>query len=858
MYLTRYLTTRSVRSRPLRTLLSMFGIVLGVGGVLAMGMTNQAAMVSIERVFEDASGRTDLSIISTSSSQGFSEQTVRKVSSVSGVKSAIPLLKAQTVLAENAPPGEIGISFLGASAGGFALNGIDPALDPLARDYRIESGRFLSGEDTAYEIVLVENYAAEEDIEIGDRISILTPNGVERLRVVGLMAREGPGLTNNGSFGVVPLQTAQRMFNRLGQLDQIDILLQDNSKSFLETLRQTIESRLGANYSVVYPAAQGQRMTQMLSNYQIGLNFLSGIALFVGAFLIYNAFAMTVVERTREFGMLRTIGMTRGQVIKQVMIEALLLGIIGSGLGILLGIGLSRGLANLMTSMLGSEIENLMIPLDTLLISLFTGIGVTVVAAILPAMQAGRISPITAVRFRGLSREGWLIRHGWKPGLALVLISTLLLVVYPFQNDTNFQIGSMVVFILFGGGTLMLPASVGLWERLTRPAIEFLYGSSGALGSRNTQRARSRTTLTVAAVMVGIAMIIVVGSMTSSFAKDLTDWLNAFLGGDLYISSSVPLRGDVARRIESVQGVEAVAQVRYLPAEWRLPNGDTETINLMAIEPVSYTNVTNFVFSNSNADPQAAQKRLLEGDAVFISSVISEKQGLQVGDTVQLKTRLGVKPFEVAAVIVDFYNQGMVMTINWSDLRRYYRVNDSSTYLVGIQPQLTAGEVETRIDQLYGKRYNLIIEANESVRGRIFNLMDQAFRMFDVLAMISVIVASLGVVNTITMNVVERTREIGMLRAVGMSRTQVIWMIMAEASLMGWMGGLIGLGFGVLLSWVFLQGMTAMSGYALDFVVPIHSVLLGLAVALIIAQAAALLPALRAASTRILDAIHYE
>jgi len=859
MLLTRYLTLRSLRARPLRVVLSMFGILIGVAGILAIGIANQAAMDSITRLFEDTSGKADLMVTSSGSDSGFSETVQRSVLGVAGVQSALPVVRAQTALASDAVQNELGLSFFGTESGGLLLYGVDPLGEPQVRDYTLTAGRFLSGEDDAYELVLVENYAADEEIEVGDRVGILTPNGVEKLRVVGLMAREGPGQTNNGVFGVLPVQAAQQLFDRQGEIDQLDLVLEQKESSQVEHIYQTLQKRLGAGYSVTYPAGQGQRMTQMLSNYQIGLNFLSGIALFVGAFLIYNAFAMTVVERTREFGMLRAIGMTRRQITRQMLVEALVLGVTGSLLGVLVGIAGARGLVGMMGTLLGSPIDaDLGIPVGTLAVSLVVGIGVTLVAAALPSIQAGRISPIAALRIRGVARDGWILRHGWKLGTALLAVSTALLIWNPFADDPMFRAGSMVVFAMFTGITLVIPAMVDAWERLTRPLMAAVYGASGALGSRNIQRSRSRTTLTVGALLIGVAMILVVRGMTGSFAADLRVWIEAYLGGDLYIHSTVPLRADIARQISAVDGVSAVAPIRYQPTEMRLPDGSYETITYMAIDPAAYTRVTSFVFSDSRADQKAALNRLATGDALFISSVLAEKYGWQPGDQVTLKTRSGAHAFTVAAVVVDFFNQGLVVTGNWNDLRRYFRSNEASTILVRVSDGQSASAVQADIDGQYGKRYRLSMDSNESIRARIFTLMDQAFSMFDVLAILSVVVASLGVVNTLTMNVIERTREIGMLRATGMTRRQVILMVMAEAGLMGMIGGLLGLVFGVLLSRIFLTGMTAMSGYRLDFVMPLGGILTGLVVALVVSQLAAFPPARRAARTNVLEAIQYE
>jgi len=858
MMLTRLLTLRSMRTRYWRVLLSGFGIVLGVAGVLSISITNQAALDSITRLFANTSGRVSLSIIPAGAESGFPEDALSTAAAVPGVRRALPLVTAQTLLAGEEPVDEIGISFFGMSSGGFLLHGIDPAAEQLARDYVLEAGRFLSSDAAALEIVLTAAYAEDMEVSVGERIEILTPNGVERLRLVGLIAKEGPGLTNNGAFGVVPLRTAQQLFNRQGKLDAIDLLADDTTSAGLETLKENLQTRLGSAYSVIYPSSQGQRMTQMLTNYQIGLHFMSGIALFVGAFLIYNAFAMNVVERMREFGMLRTIGMTRSQITFQMLVEAGILGIFGSALGAVAGMALSRGLAALMSILIGADLGQIQLSTGALLVSLSLGLFVTLGAAAVPSIQAGRISPMTALRIRGVQSEGWLVRHGWKPGVFLLASATALLLWNPFPFDPQFRLGSLTVFALFTGATLIIPVTVSGWERLNRPLLQLLYGSSGFLGSRNIQRSRIRTTLTVAALMVGVSMIMTTQSLTGSFASDLRQWIDSYIGGDLYVSSSVPLRGDIARRIERVTGVEAVAQIRYLPVEWRITEKSFDTINLMAVEPASYARVTSFVFADTLSGENAALNRLALGDAVFVSSVLAEQHGLRPGDKVYIKTRQGVRPFEVAAVVIDFYNQGQVMNLSWTDMRRYFRVNDASTYLVKVQPDAHIGEVEKQIDALYGKRYRLVMESNQSIRTRVLTLMDQAFQMFDLLAIIAVVIGSFGVINTLTMNVIERTREIGMLRAIGMTRSQVVRMIMAEAGLMGMIGGILGLAYGALLSRIILTGMTTMSGYRLEYQMPLSAIIIGTAIALGVSQIAAFLPARRAARTRILDAIQYE
>jgi putative ABC transport system permease protein len=861
MLLTRLLTFRSIRARSFRFLLSAFGIILGVAGLLAIRSTNQTALGSISKLFESTSGRAKLTVTSTSTDEGgFSMRALRDVNKVDGIQVISPIVKAQSGLADEENTNTLDIGMFGTNSGGLLLYGILPAMERATRDYKIVEGRFLTDEPDVREVVLVESFAREEEIKINDLIEIITPNGVRELKVVGLISRDGPGQTNSGNFGVIPLETAQQLFNRGDDIDQLDIVPvnQNPTNKDLASLRDAVQAEMGRDYSVTFPSGQGERMTQMLQNYQIGLNFMSGIALFVGAFLIYNAFAMTVVERTREFGMLRTIGMTRGQVTAQVFIEATLLGILGATLGVGLGIVLARGLTRLMEVVLNQEIGIVEISPADMTLSILLGVGVTFLAAGIPAWQAGRISPMEALRVRGKSKEGWVIRFGWIGGLILLAGSIYILILNPFSYDVQFRLGSMTVFGLFTGATLLIPATVGAWEFSARPIMKLIYGPSGNLGSRNIQRSRVRTTLTVAALMVGVAMVIMVRGMTASFAGDLNTWINAYLGGDIYVTSSVKLRSDIGQRIESTEGVEAVTPIRYFNVDWRTPSGDTEKLNFMAMDVRAYTRVTNFVFSGEQTDPETAIQRLADEPTVFISSVLAEKYRLEIGDFINLKSRSGYREFEIVGVVVDFYNQGLVVQGGWETMQRYFRINDASTFYVKVTPGVSISKVQNMIESEYGKRYHLTLISNDSIRGQVITLMDQAFSMFDVMALISIVVGSLGVVNTLTMSVIERTREIGMLRAIGTTRGQVVKMVLAEAALMGVIGGLLGLGTGVVLARILFIGMTTMSGYSLTFTLPPDAIWISVLIALLVSQLAAIPPALRAARVRILEAVQYE
>ena len=860
MRLFRLLVLRSFLARPLRMLLSTFGIVLGVATILAIGVTNQAALKSIDRLFESASGKANLIVTSVENDgRGFSQNILSRLRTQPGIATIVPSIQLQTALADEATPTETGLSFFGQSAGGLVLYGIDPQLDDQVREYRIVEGNPLSDSMKSDEIVLVDSYVEKNELELGKTLEIVTPSGIQELELVGIMAKEGPGQLNNGAFGIIPLETAQKLSYREGMIDQVDLVVtpERSPNQAIENTRISLQDYLGEGYSVIYPAAQGRRMTQMLSNFQIGLNFMSGMALFVGAFLIYNAFAMTVAERTREFGMLRTVGMSRQYITAQVLGEALLLGIFGSGLGLVLGLLMASGLSRIMGALLAQDVAGIQVPSGLAITAMLVGIFVALLAALIPALNAGRVSPIEALLVRGRSQESKLLNYSWIPGLAVLLICTFILILDPFPYDIQFRLGSLVTFGFFLGAALIIPATIRFWERGLRPIAVLLYRQSGRLGSSNISRAKMRTTLTVAALMIGVAMVVIVWAITGSFKGDLDEWLSSYAGGDLYVSSSLPMGTDVWKRLQGVEGVEAITPLHYFNVRWIAPTGDEEIV-FMAIDPASYTRVTSFQFSQDDPEPQISIQQLSNGNAVFISSVLSEKYGFQPGDEITIKTKTGPHQFTIAGVTVNYFNQGLVIIGNWNDMDRYFREKGANAFQIKVQQGLSPDQVGDLIDVEYGERDRLVIESSQSLLRRISSLMKQAFSMFDVLALIAILVGFFGIANTLTMNVIERTQEIGMLRGVGMTRFQVVRMILAESGMIGLVGGFMGMVLGVVLSRIFMAAMMAMSGYRLTFLLPASRLILAILAALVISQLAALLPAIRAARIRILDAIHYE
>jgi putative ABC transport system permease protein len=857
------LALRNLAARKTRTLLTTLGIVVGVAVILAISITNQSTLASINTIFDEASGLAHLVVAPSSYTgvNGFPESVLARVRSESGIAYAVPTVQMRTLLARDAEGWQFEFGIGGMSAAtDLAVFGIDPAIDRQARVYKLEAGRFLEAGETSYSTLFTMDFAQEKNISLGQDVDILLPNGgVETLQAVGFLRKDGPGLINSGNVAFVPIEAVQAIFARSGEIDQIDVVAEPGiaaSPTALEELKTRLEDKLGAKYVVNYPAQRGQIVTQQLATYQQGLSFFSMIALFVGGFLIYNTFTMTIVERTQEIGLLRAIGLTRRQASRLILIEALSLGVAGSILGVGFGFALAQGMMALMSTVTATEIIETAIPPDGLLVSLAVGLGVTLVSAFIPAIRAGKISPLAALRIRGqVNPSGTPGRLGLFAGIELVAVSIAVINYVPLRPSLSFPIGSAMVFVMFLGATLTVPAAVQKLEAIFRPIVVRLFGAEGRLGTSNIERSRGRTSLTVAALMTGIAMVISIGAMGRTFQNDIDGWVNSAVGGDLLVRSPVPMRLDFGSRLATIPGVAAVTPARYFGV--RAADDETGLV-FQAIDPDTYFQVASFQYASEDKPFVAQIERDLAAGGLLLSTTVADRYDLKRGDTFELETRRGVQAFYVAGLVSDFTSQGYVINGTLDVMRRYFGITNVDRFTLKLAPEADLATVQQAIEDRYGKSRNVQVETTEDFRARVRELTNRAFGLLDVLANIGVVVAALGVVNTMMMNVLERQREIGSLRSIGMTRRQIVRMILAESGAMGAAGAVFGTGFGVLLARVLVDGMQQMSGYRLTFDLPPAAILNGILIALLVSQFAALYPAVRASRVNIVEAIKHE
>ena len=554
------------------------------------------------------------------------------------------------------------------------------------------------------------------------------------------------------------------------------------------------------------------------------------------------------------------MGMYRRQIGLLVLTDARLVGIIGSVRGVGVGGPLATGLMRSTRAISGSEAAAMTSPADGLAWALLVGLGVTLVSAVLPAIKASRVSPMEALRVSAKPPEPMLGQSGWLVGGLLIALAYATIYLVPLPESLQTSVGFTSIFVLLLGATLVVPITVNPLERLVRPIIRGVYKGEGRLGAGNVRRAKARTALTVAALMVGIAMIIGIQTMTRSFETDLDHWVQTALGGDLYVRSPQPMREELGTRLLAEDKVMAISPVSFTYTRRVPPDGDPEKfdrIRWMGIDPATYPQVGSFVFADSSTDQAAVLARLAEGGAVVISTNLADRYHLESGDTITLETRRGYQDFAVAAVMVSFSSQGFIVNGSRADTERFFGHRKVDQFILSLEPGVDPAALGDLLETRHHSAH-IVVETTQDFRRRVSEVSAQAFALFDVLGMIGVIIAALGVINTLLMNVFERQREVGGLRSLGMTRLQVARMILAESGTMGFIGGIFGIVFGLALSRIFLLGIEGIAGYSLQYHFPLESLLISVIIALLVSQGAALYPAWKGSRVRIVEAIQHE
>lgn len=774
--------------------------------------------------------------------------TVEQVAAVDGVKKAEGAVASTSVTVVNSENKNMGSS---TGAPTFAGNWTQNDLKSM----EITSGHAPRGPT---EVMVDADTADKHDLGLGDELRTIAATGDIRARIVGIASWK---VTNPGAAVVYfDTETAQRtLLGATGRFTQVSVTAADGVSD--AKLKQDIAQAMDGTYKIQTAKETADENRKDVGEFMNVMKYamlgFAGIAFLVGIFLIINTFSMLVAQRTREIGLMRAIGSSRRQVNRSVLVEALLLGFVGSVLGVGAGVGIAIGLMKLM-SMAGMNLstDDLTVKVTTPVVGLVLGVVVTVLAAYLPARRAGKVSPMAALRDAGTPADG---KAGWIRGLiGLALTGAGACALFAAATadkarDGALMLGGGVVLTLIGF-VVIGPLLAGGVVRVISAVLLRAFGPVGRMAERNALRNPRRTGATGAALMIGLALVACLSVVGSSMVASATSELDKSVGADFIVMRGQQLIvADAERAMRQTPGLEHVSRSKDVHATLTSPDGRTDDTGLTAADP---TYAEDLRRTTTEGTLSAAYGK----DAMSVGSDYATKHGVHVGDTITVAFKGGeTAKLKVAAITDDdtSFDQG-ARYISIETLQKYLPADliPQSQMLLG---KAKEGQEEAAYAALKKSLHDYPqypVRDQTDYKQELKDQMSQLLNMVYGLLALAIIVAVLGVVNTLALSVVERTREIGLLRAIGLSRRQLRRMIRMESVVIALFGALLGLGLG--MGWgATAQKLLALEGLnVLDIPWPtIIGVFIGSA---FVGLFAALIPAFRAGRMNVLNAIATE
>ncbi len=833
------LAFRSLLARPLRATLTALGVALGVGVLFAGLATNAGIEASAQRTVRDLIGLSDLRV-SAFGEAGLGPETVAAIEATPGVAIVAPALERRTYLGTMSPSGRLPPSV--------TVIGIDPDAEPLLHDEELVAGVALTSVGMP-DAVVTQTLADTDGLAVGSTLTILGAGQPADYRIVGIVAGDGPPDVVDGRTVFVPLDTAQSIFDVTG-VTRVDVGLEPDAD--VATVTAALEAGLLVEpYVVSSPQDLADSLRASTADFQATTAMIAAIALFTGAFLIFNTLSMTVIERFREVGLLRAAGATRVQVRTFILTQALVVGFIGSAIGIVFGALLAAAMVAYLRTIGSVTLDGPELPLLDAATAVAVGVLITLAAALEPARRAARISPVEALRARLDLPAARRARLRW---LVVVFVAVALagLLIWPRDAGTAGAIRAIAVYAVLLVATLLIPVLVPGLARLGGLPFRIPFSLEERLARASLLRDRSRATLTIGALAVGLTLVVALGGIGQGARAAASSWIADVVPGDVLVTSIRPIAADegVAEELDAITGIARVSPLATF--DLAIDGVATDGAAMVGADLAADGRLTL-----TAGEREAALAALDAGGAAIVPVAVAERLGIGLGDSLNAAAVDGTTaPLKVVGIAERTLpgRGGESVLVGWDDATNRFGVAGADAFAVRFAPSAPA---TTRDDLTETARQSALeVVTLDRVAGAIEDALDRVFGLFDALAVIAVVVAALGIANTLTMNVIERVREIGILRAAGMTTRQVWRSVVVEAGVVGLAGALVGVVTGVLVGalMVILAGGTPDLATSIPWPTVAVAFILGVALAML----AAAYPARLAARISIVRAVAYE
>ena len=840
---------RYLRQHPWQFGLSVLGVALGVAVVLAIDLTNASALKSFARSIETVSGRATHQIRSAAGE--IPESVYVRLRRELGFRQAAPAVEGHVSLAEH--PGQA-LQLLGVDP--FAEAPFRPYLRQLTLDGTDSLNQLLTASDTA---ILAATTARNLGVGIGDVLTVRIGTQTHPLRIVGLLApSEGFREQALRNLLLTDIGTAQRLLGLAGKLSRVDLRLPENPE-WEARLRDFLPD--GLRLEPV--AAQVHTGAKLTRAFRINLTALSLLALLVGTFLIYNMLSFAVVQRYPLIGRLRALGVTRREVMRMVVWEALGIGLLGTALGLVCGGLLAQHLLAFVTQTINDfyftlALQDLHLDTWTLAKGIGLGLGATLLAVLAPALEASGIPPLTVLR-RSSTETSHRRLLRWSGGLGVLLLPCgVALLQLPTESLLVSYAG---LFALLIGFALLTPGVTGLLLRMLRPLASRLFGTLGTMAVRGVQAELSRTSVAIAALMVAVSAAIALGIMVGSFRGTVVQWLESQLWADVYVSppSLVSNRHTSFMDQETVDllatapGVRYATRYRHFRAE--TPEGPLAILALN-LPPAGLASAR--FKDDGGTDPW---QDFGTKPVVVASESLAYRRNLQTGAALEIQTPQGFQRFRVSGVFHDYASEQGFVLMSRTVFQQFWnddRVNTMALQLApGVDVEQAIRQLQQRLREAgrssgldHSARSDVILRSNRALREKSLEIFDRTFAITKVLQVVVAGVAFIGVLSALMALQLERQRELGVLRATGMTPGQLWRLVTSQCGLMGLVAGVLAVPVGILLAVGLIHVVNQRSfGWTFPTIIEPAALLEGIALAVLAAVLAGLYPAWRMART---------
>jgi putative ABC transport system permease protein len=830
--------------------LAVLGVALGVAVVVSIGLANTSAERAFTLSTEAVTGKATHQVVGGPG--GLPDDAFRRLVVDAGIERAAPVVEDYITIPRQ--PGQ--------PARTLHLMGIDPFSEGPFRSYlsgtpggsgtdraTMDRGALLTRPGAA---VLPAATARELGLKVGDSLTVRAAGAERRIELAGTLEPANENTRRAvADLLVMDIAAAQELLGRVGRLDRIDLIVPDGPEG--RRLLARAAAALPAKAQILAAGGRTRTTEEMTRSFRLNLTALSLLALVCGLFLIYNTITFSVVQRRGQIGILRALGVTRREIFTLVLGEALVVALLGTAAGLGAGVLLGRGLVRLVTQTINDlyfvvSVRELTVPFTTLAEGAAIGIGATLIAALVPALEATQAPPRAVLSRSALEARLRLAlpRASALGGVLLLLGGGLLalpgeLLVVSFAG----------LFAIIVGFALLAPlATVGLMRLLRRP-LESLFGVLGKMAANGVVASLSRTAVAIAALVVAVSVTVGVGVMIASFRQTVVRWLEMSLQADVFVSAPTRAGGfsgtaidpEVARRAAALAGVAQVNSIRRV--EFPTVSGP---VRLVVIGTTKAG--IRRTFELKDGRPERVWPAFQDGGAVLVSEPFAHRTGTGRGGTIRLRTERGDRDFAVAGVYYDYASDRGIVLMSRRTYLRWWNDPGLSGFSLYLGPGADPDRVVALLRRTIGAEQGLSIQSNRALKKISLEIFDRTFLITGVLRLLAGFVAFIGVLSSLMALQLERARELGVLRANGMTPGQVWQLVTTQTGLMGLAAGLLSLPVGLTLAAIMIYVVNRRSfGWTIRMEAGPQILLEALALALAAALLAGLYPAFKMART---------